>query len=68
MARKKIAKRLARKTSTKTVRADRARGKTKPRKPASKTPPSKPAVSGAVESAGAMDLFRAWSPSRYSTR
>src|SRR5207245_2152077 len=39
-----------------------------PREPAPKTSAAKPAVPGAVESTGALDLLRAWSPSRYSKR
>ena len=74
MARKrtkgKTTKNVARKKVTKTASAKRRRGKAakKPRKPASKTSPPNPAVPRTVESPGAVDLFRAWSPSRYSTR
>ncbi|HSV07440.1 MAG TPA: hypothetical protein VLI07_13035 [Candidatus Binatus sp.] len=39
----------------------------KPRSSTPKSSPSKPAAS-AVDSTGAMNLLRAWSPSRYSTR
>ena len=54
----------------KTTSAKRGTGKAakKPRKPASKASPPKLAVPGTVESPGAVDLLRAWSPSRYSTR
>jgi hypothetical protein len=38
-----------------------------PRKPAAKTSPPQP-VRRTVTSQGAMNLLRAWSPSRYSTR
>ena len=74
MARKrtkgKVTKNVARKKVTKTASAKPRRGKAaeKPRKPASKTSPPNPAVPRTVESPGAVDLLRAWSPSRYSTR
>jgi len=66
----KATKNVARKKVTKTAVAKRRTGKAakKPRKPASKTSPPEPAVPGAVESPGALDLLRAWSPSRYSKR
>ena len=74
MARKrtkdKATKNVARKKVTQTASAKRRRGKAakNPRKPASKTSPPNPAVPRTVESPGAVDLLRAWSPSRYSTR
>ena len=66
----KATKNVARQKLTKTASAKRKTGKaaTKPRQPASKPSPPKPAVPSAVESPGAVDLLRAWSPSRYSTR
>jgi hypothetical protein len=73
MARKrtkgKATKNVARKKVTK-AGARRRTGKAakKPRTPAPKTSAAKPAVPGAVESTGVLDLLRAWSPSRYSKR
>jgi hypothetical protein len=72
MARKrtkgKATKKVARKKITQAAGAKRRTGGAakKPRTPAP-TPP-KPAVPGVVESTGALDLLRAWSPSRYSKR
>ena len=74
MARKrtkgKTTKNVARKKVTKAAGAKRRTGSAAkmPREPAPKTSPPKAAVPGAVESTGALDLLRAWSPSRYSTR
>ena len=74
MARKrtkgKATKNVARKKVTKAAGAKRRTGGApkKPRSPAPKASPPEPAVPGAVESTGALDLLRAWSPSRYSKR
>ena len=74
MARKrtkgKTTKNVARKKVAKAAGARRGTGSAaqKPRPPAPKTSPPEPAVPGAVESPGALDLLRAWSPSRYSKR
>ena len=74
MARKrtkgKATKNVARKKITKAAGAKRRTGGAarKPRRPAPKTSPPKAAVPEAVESPGALDLLRAWSPSRYSKR
>jgi len=74
MARKrtkgKATKNVARKKVTKAAGAKRRTGSAAkmPREPAPKTSAAKPAVPGAVESTGALDLLRAWSPSRYSKR
>ena len=66
----KATKNVARKKVTRTARAKRKPGKAskKPRQPASMASPPKPSVPGTVESSGALDLLRAWSPPRYSTR
>ena len=66
----KATKHVARKKVTKTASAKRRTGKAakKPGEPASETSPPKPTVPRTVESPGAGDLLRAWSPSRYSTR
>jgi len=65
----KGAKNVARKKVAKTAGAKRRTGRAakKPRKPAPETSAARPAVPKTVEST-AMDLLRAWSPSRYSTR
>ena len=74
MARKrtkgKATKKVARKKITKAAGAKRRTGGAakKPRTPAPETSAAKPAVPGPVESTGALDLLRAWSPSRYSKR
>ena len=74
MARKrtkgKATKSAARKKITKAAGAKRRTGGAakKPRTPAPRVSPPEPAVPGAVESTGALDLLRAWSPSRYSKR
>ena len=73
MARKrtkgKATKNVARKKVTKAgARSRTGRAVKKARTPAPKTSAAKPAVAGAVESTGALDLLRAWSPSRYSKR
>ena len=74
MARKrtkgKATKNVARKKVAKAAGARRGTGSAaqKTRPPAPKTSPPEPAVPGAVESPGALDLLRAWSPSRYSKR
>jgi hypothetical protein len=61
VARKKVAKRAgAKRKSAKTAK--------KPRRSAKKSSTGKATVSKALEQLGAMDLLRAWSPSRYSTR
>ena len=66
----KATKNVARKKVTKAAGAKRRTGSAAkmPREPAPKTSAAKPAVPGAVESTGALDLLRAWSPSRYSKR
>ena len=72
MARKrtkgKATKSAARKKITKAVKRRTGGAAKKPRTPAPKASPPEPAVPGAVESTGALDLLRAWSPSRYSKR
>ena len=74
MARKrtkgKATKNVARKKVAKAAGARRGTGiaAKKPRTPAPKASAANPAVPGVVESAGALDLLRAWSPSRYSKR
>ena len=73
MARKrtkgKATKNVARKKVTKAGAGRRTgRAAKKPRTPAPETSAAKPAVPGPVESTGALDLLRAWSPSRYSKR
>jgi hypothetical protein len=66
----KTTRKVARKKLTKAAGAKRRMGGAakKPRARAPKTSPPKPAVPGAVESTRSLDLLRAWSPSRYSTR
>ena len=74
MARKrtkgKATKKVARKKITKAAGAKRTTGGAakKPRTPAPQASAAKPEVPGAVESTGALDLLRAWSPSRYTKR
>jgi hypothetical protein len=72
MARKrtkgKATKSAARKKITKAAKRRTGGAAKKPRTPAPKASPPEPAVPGAVESTGALDLLRAWSPSRYSKR
>ena len=66
----KATKKVARKKITKAAGAKRRTGGAakKPRTPVPKASAAKPAVPGVVESTGALDLLRAWSPSRYSKR
>ena len=72
MARKrtkgKATKSAARKKITKGAKRRTGGAAKKPRTPAPKASAAKPAVPEAVESTGALDLLRAWSPSRYSKR
>ena len=72
MARKrtkgKATKSAARKKITKGAKRRTGGAARKPRRPAPSTSPPKAAVPEAVESPGALDLLRAWSPSRYSKR
>ena len=72
MARKrtkgKATKNAARKKITKGAKRRTGGAAKKPRTPAPKASAAKPAVPGAVESTGALDLLRAWSQSRYSKR
>ena len=72
MARKrtkgKATKSATRKKITKGAKRRTGGAAKKPRTPAPKASPPEPAVPGAVESTGALDLLRAWSPSRYSKR
>ena len=66
----KATKNVGRKTGAKGAGAKRSAGTAakKPRKPAPKSSPTKPALPKTVEPRRGMDLLRAWSPSRYSTR
>ena len=65
---KATTKSAARKKITKAAKRRTGGAAKKPRTPAPKASAAKPAVPGAVESTGALDLLRAWSPSRYSKR
>jgi hypothetical protein len=73
MARKtkgKTTKKIARKKVATTARGRRrtASAVKKPRASAPKPSAPKPAGAPAVDTTSAMNLLRAWSPSRYSTR
>ena len=65
---KATTKSAARKKITKAAKRRTGGAAKKPRTPAPKASAAKPAVPGVVESMGALDLLRAWSPSRYSKR